>query len=75
MSWDPRDYDVDDAIRDLAEGSLSDVLFTDNGVMKEYPDGHITDYVYSDNDKGHNSYDYNQDSSGIWRGESHKTNK
>ena len=73
--WDPKDYSVDDAIKDIAYGNLKDVLFTDNGVMKEYNDGHITDYVSADNDKGHNSYDYNKDSDGIWRGSSHKSNK
>ncbi len=77
MKWDPKtDYGVDEALKDIAyNGSVVGVTFTENGVMKEYDDGHITDYVSADNEKGHNSYDYNQDSSGIWRGESHKSNK
>lgn len=75
MSWDPRKYDVDDAIKDLAYGNVTDVRFTENGVMKGYKDGHVTDYVAADNDKGHNSYDYRQDKDGIWRGSPHKTNK
>lgn len=74
--WDPRNYNVDHAMNDLlVDGSAVDVMFTENGIMREYPDGHITDYVYDDNSKGHNSYDYTQDSSGTWHGDSHDTNE
>lgn len=76
MSWKPSEYDVDDAFKDLlGPGNVNEVRFTENGVMKGYRDGHVTDYVDANNDKGHNSYDYRQDSSGIWRGTSHKSNK
>ncbi len=76
MSWKPSDYDIDDAFNDLLVNgsSVNEVRFTKHGVMKGYTDGHVTDYVDADNAKGHNSYDYNKGSDGVWRGVGHKTN-
>ena len=35
--WDPRNYTIDDAFQDLLvkDNNISDIRFTDNGVMKE----------------------------------------
>ena len=77
MSWKPtKDYGAKEALDDLLkDGPVTDVLFTEHGVMKEYADGHVSDFVDADNDKGHNSYTYKQGSDGIWRGSEHKTNR
>ena len=75
MAWDPTTYGVDDALKDmLCDGNVVNVQFTENGVMKEYKDGHITDFEKADNPKGHNSFDFRQDENGIWRGSQHSSN-
>lgn len=80
--WDPRNYTIDDAFQDLLikDNNISDIRFTDNGVMKEYSnaDGSskVSDYVSADNDKGHNSYDHAFNSDGSYAGgSSHSSNK
>lgn len=73
--WDPTTYGVDDALRDmLCDGNVKDVAFTENGVIKEYNDGHCSLYEKADNEKGHLSCDFRWDDDGKCTATPHSTN-
>lgn len=72
--WKPSSYGTDDALNDIFSDSskLTDVTFTDKGVIREYTNKDGSSRVQlcedTDNDKGHVTADYNYDSDGNYTG-------
>ena len=52
--WDPKDYTIEDQLRDMIKGW--DVSADDTSVIKE-KDGYGRAFVASSSDKGHDRYD------------------
>ena len=72
--WKPSEYSVEDALNDIFSDSskVTDVTFTDKGVIREYtnPDGSSKVQICedADNAKGHVTGDYYFDSNGNYTG-------
>ncbi len=73
-NWKPSSYDVDNAMKDMFSDSsrVTNVTFTDKGVIREYtnPDGSTKVQLCedADNEKGHVTADYHYDSDGNYIG-------